>query len=82
MNTKKFADIHYDRPDYAVYTQRIAEYALEIRGAKTMDELSHVLERFFADRARVETMETIAFIRCYQGCTDKFYQEEMQYTQT
>lgn len=82
MNTKKFADIHYDRPDYAAYTQRIAEYALEIRGAKTMDELSHVLELFFADRARVETMETIAFIRCYQDCTDKFYQEEMQYTQT
>lgn len=82
MQRKKFKAIRYDRPDYAAYSQRIAKYASEISGAGTIDELSHALEEFFADRACVETMETLAFIRCYQDCTDKFYQEEMQYTQT
>ena len=79
MQRKKFKAIRYDRPDYAAYSQRIAKYASEISGAGTIDELSHALEEFFADRACVETMETLAFIRCYQDCTDKFYQEEMQY---
>lgn len=82
MNKKRFAEIHYNRPDYTAYAQRIAKYALEIRGANTMNELSNALESFFTDRVCVETMETVAFIRCYQDCTDRFYQEEMQYTQT
>lgn len=81
MQGKKFKAIRYDRPDYAAYAQRIAKCASEISSARTIDELSHALEEFFVDRACVETMETLAFIRCYQDCTDKFYQEEMQYTQ-
>lgn len=81
MQGRMFADIPYSRPDYAGYAQRITKYASEISRAETMDELNDALERFFADRACVETMETLAFIRCYQDCTNKFYQEEMQYTQ-
>ena len=79
---EKFGNIPYDRPDYEAYAQNIEKSAQEIRKAGDIEELCHALEDFFNYRMRVETEETLAFIRCYQDCTDKFYQEEMQYTQS
>ena len=82
MKEKRFEEVRYDRPDYEAYMYHIEKYAQEIRNAENMENLCCVLEDFFEYRANVETMETLAFIRSYQNCTDKFYQEEMQYTQT
>lgn len=82
MQNKKFGDIPYERPDYEAYAQIIEKSAQEIRKAENMEELCHALEDFFNYRISVETEEVLAFIRCYQDCTDKFYQEEMQYTQS
>lgn len=82
MQKKMFRDIHYNRPDYEGYAQNIEKCAKEIRKAGNMEELYHALKKFFNDRVCMETKEALAFIRCYQDCTDKFYQEEMQYTQS
>lgn len=81
MQVKKFEAIRYDRPDYKAYAKNIEKYAQKIRSAESLEVLLGALENFFADRVDVETMEALAIIRCYQDCTDKFYQEEMQYTQ-
>lgn len=82
VKEKRFEEVLYDRPDYEAYMHHIEKYAQEIRNAENMENLCCALEDFFEYRANVETMETLAFIRSYQNCTDKFYQEEMQYTQT
>ncbi len=82
MQEKMFEDIFYERPDYEEYAQYIEKCALEIRKAATMEDLCRSLESFFDYRSRVETMEMVAFIRSYHDCTDEFYQQEMQYTQS
>ncbi len=82
MQGRNFKDIPYERPNYEAYAQKITKCAQEINNGGSIDELSRILEGFFADRCGVQTLETLAFIRCYQDCTDKFYQEEMQYTQS
>lgn len=73
--------IPYNRPDYEAYAQYIEECARKIREAENIEGLSRILEDFFQYRMQVSNEETLAFIRCYQDCTDAFYQEEMQYTQ-
>ncbi len=82
MQEKRFADIRYERPDYEAYAKFIEECSGEIKRAENVNALCRVLEDYWNCRIRVETEETLAFIRCYQDCTDKFYQEEMQYTQS
>lgn len=82
MQEKMFADIAYDRPDYEKYAQMIQDCAAQIRQSGETEEICQALEKFFDYKTAVGTMETVAFIRCYQDCTDKFYQEEMQYTQS
>ena len=81
MRKIKFEDIPYSRPDYEQYAQNIELCAQAIRSAGNMETLRCELEKFWDYRTQVETMETLAFIRCYQDCTDIFYQEEMQFTQ-
>ncbi len=82
MLKTKFGDIPYIRPDYEQYARNIELCAREIRNADTMETVRRELEKFWDYRTQVETMETLAFIRCYQDCTDAFYQEEMQNTQS
>lgn len=82
MQERRFGDIPYVRPDYEAYARHIEKCAGQISKAENMDELCHALEDFSVYRMSVETQETLAFIRCYQDCTDTFYQEEMQYTQS
>ena len=81
MQGRNFKDIPYERPDYEEFARKIEKCASELGNAGSMDELSRILEDFFADEVHVWTMDILAVIRCYQDCTDKFYQEEMQYTQ-
>ena len=82
MQKARFENIPYIRPDYKQYALNIGLCAQGIRNADTMETLRRKLEEFWDYRTQVETMETLAFIRCYQDCSDIFYQEEMQITQS
>ncbi len=82
MSKARFENISYIRPDYKQYARNIELCAQGIRSADTMEPVRRELEKFWDYRTHVETMETLAFIRCYQDCTDIFYQEEMQITQS
>ena len=82
MQNARFENIPYIRPDYKQYARNIELCAQGIRNADTMETVRRRLEEFWDYRTHVETMETLAFIRCYQNCSDIFYQEEMQITQS
>ena len=82
MQKARFENIPYIRPDYKQYARNIELCAQGIRNADTMETVRRRLEEFWDYRTHVETMETLAFIRCYQDCSDIFYQEEMQITQS
>lgn len=75
---KKFNEIKYARPDFETIQNNYDSYASRIENAKNFEEIVGVIEDERNLSSSYGQMSTIAFIRCYQDCSDEFYLAEMQ----
>lgn len=75
---KKFNEIKYERPNFGDIQKNYDSFADRIINATDFNQIIDVIESERDLSSSYGQMSTVAFIRCYQDSSDKFYLEEMQ----
>ena len=74
---KRFSELIYERPDFEAEKKAAKKYILDIRNAKSPDELAEIFQREDERSRHMWTMYDLAYIRNTINTADPFYEEEM-----
>lgn len=75
---EKFADIVYQRPDFAAFKAALTAHIERVRAAAAWPELREAWLAHTEDKRALFTMQTVASIRNTVDTTDPFYEAEMR----
>ena len=78
MNTWKFSELQYTRPDFDALAARLDACKVRVEQAASADEIFAVIKELEPERNRFATLCTLAFIRNTLNTTDEFYEAEVE----
>ena len=79
METFKFGELKYERPDFAGLKKTWEEAAEQVKNAKSVNEVKDIMQKVEVEENQMLTMYTICSIRNTLDTTDEFYEKEIEY---